>query len=95
MSYLSKFLIFDYEMYCSGSMNLFSDVILKMTLEIMKIPCQLGSVYTSQQIDVEMCKEELKGKMARFESRFSGMGNVKKFTRPEIVGLVEREIFGQ
>jgi hypothetical protein len=33
--------------------------------------------------------------MARFESRFSGMGNVKKFTRLEIVGLVEREIFGQ
>jgi hypothetical protein len=90
MSYLSKFLIFDYDMYCSGSMNLFSDVILKLTFEIVKIQCQLSSVCTSHQIDVELCKEQLKGKMAQFESRFSGMGNVRKFTRPEIVALVDR-----
>jgi hypothetical protein len=76
-------------------MNLFSDVILKLTFEILKIACQLSSVFTSQQIDVELCKEELKSKIIQFESRFSGMNNIKKFTRPEIVNLIEREIFYQ
>jgi hypothetical protein len=95
MDYLSRFLIFDYDMYHSGSMNLFSDVILKLTFEIVKIPCQLSSVFTSQQIDVELSKEQLKSKIIQFESRFNGMNNTKKFTRPEIVKLVDREIFYQ
>ena len=95
MDYLSRFLIFDYDMYHSGSMNLFSDVILKLTFEIVKIPCQLSSVFTSQQIDVELSKEQLKSKIIQFESRFNGMNNTKKFTRPEIVKLVDREIFCQ
>ena len=82
MDYLSRFLIFDYDMYHSGSMNLFSDVILKLAFEIVKIPCQLGNVFTSQQIDVELYKEQLKSKIIQFESRFSGINNIKKFTRP-------------
>jgi hypothetical protein len=90
-SYLSKFIIMDYNFLIESSTLLLAESLAKAVLEI---ACILPptNYFTSSPILIELTKQRILKNVRHHSSSFSGLNNVFKFTQGETIAQVEKYI---
>lgn len=82
MSFISKCIIYDYELYLKYNMETFAKVLVKITSQI----CDLS---TKKDVCSVSCHEDIVKLYKKFKTNFKGINNIFKFTDEKIVSLVD------
>ena len=82
MSFVSKFIFYDYELYLKYDMETFARVLVKITVKI----CGLNPKGETYSVS---CHEEIVKLYKKFKTNFKGMNNLFKFTDEKMVELVD------
>ena len=82
MSFVSKFILYDYDLYLKYDMETLAKVLVKIAGKV----CGLSSKGESSSVS---CHEEIVKLYRKFKTNFKGMNNLFKFTDEKVVELVD------
>jgi hypothetical protein len=82
MSFVSKFILYDYDLYLKYDMETLAKVLVKIAGKV----CGLSSKGESSSVS---CHEEVVKLYRKFKTNFKGMNNLFKFTDEKVVELVD------
>lgn len=82
MSFVSKFILYDYDLYLKYDMETLAKVLVKIAGKV----CGLSSKGESSSMS---CHEEIVKLYRKFKTNFKGMNNLFKFTDEKVVELVD------
>lgn len=82
MSFISKFILYDYELYLKYDMETFAKVLAKIATKI----CGLKSKGDTYSVS---CHEEIVKLYRKFKTNYKGINNLFKFTDDKVIEAVD------
>ena len=86
MSFISKCIFYDYDLYLRYDMETFAKVLVRITTKI----CDLTTKNESFSVS---CHEDIVKLYKKFKVNFKGINNIFKFTDEKIVSSVDSYFF--
>lgn len=84
ISFISKCIVYDYDLYIRYDMETFAKVLTKIAAKICNLPNKIEAYSYSVS-----CHEDIVKSFKKFKVNFKGLNNIFKFSDEKIVQLVE------